>query len=475
MATSVHSHDTQTAGNIATTTTTTTITTVGVDVNTQMINEQFFVDPVSGDDSYTGHEGSPWKTIAKVNAAALVPGDQVLFKRGETFSGKLAPVTSGDANRYILYGVYGTGARPIIDGTADMAFYVDSTATYFRVEHIDFAGSSAANNKGTVQCWTHDAYWYDCIFRDAVGGNNYASGFNGYCREADGSDVYNVTIDTCQAYNNLNTGINFGSSLGTQGPHDILITNCIAHDNGSVLYQDHGIYTRHGAVIENCTCYNNTVGAGIKVNCEGVHNSPYTPIVRNCISYGNHEGIQLDNVGSIVYNNLVYANTHNALATNVTGSDSLVYFNTFVNCTAGVGLVQFGASLPTGMVIKNNLFIQDRLAFNIFCGRSAGTITMANVAANNTIDYNIYYHGDDSIFYDSGVRTWDDWVGYGAEPHGILLANVPDFVTRYTDLHPANAGNLKNLGLCIPGYHQDIDENDREEPPTPGCYEKAIA
>ena len=51
--------------------------------------------------SNTGWDGSPgtidrpWKSIERVNTAKLYPGDQVLFNRGETFTGRIVPKNSG--------------------------------------------------------------------------------------------------------------------------------------------------------------------------------------------------------------------------------------------------------------------------------------------------------------------------------------------------------------------------------------------
>jgi len=70
----------------------------------------------NGNDTNDGLTTSTaWQTISKVNATSLQPGDQVLFRRGDTFYGKIIlPQSSNSQN--ILYGAYGTGAKPIITG-----------------------------------------------------------------------------------------------------------------------------------------------------------------------------------------------------------------------------------------------------------------------------------------------------------------------------------------------------------------------
>ena len=44
---------------------------------------------VSGNDKNAGTKMQPWKTIQKLNSIPLKPGDKVLFKAGEIFSGTI--------------------------------------------------------------------------------------------------------------------------------------------------------------------------------------------------------------------------------------------------------------------------------------------------------------------------------------------------------------------------------------------------
>ncbi|MET0263901.1 MAG: hypothetical protein ABW223_13440, partial [Rariglobus sp.] len=60
-------------------------------------------------------DANAWATIAKVNATALVAGDQVLFKAGGVYrDATLVPSGSGTSANRIVYGAYGTGSKPIL-------------------------------------------------------------------------------------------------------------------------------------------------------------------------------------------------------------------------------------------------------------------------------------------------------------------------------------------------------------------------
>ena len=77
------------------------------------------VDSAAGDDAADG--ASPetaWRTLDRVNKAALRPGDRMLFKRGGLWRGTLRPA-SGAPGRPITYSWYGQGPKPIIQNSAD--------------------------------------------------------------------------------------------------------------------------------------------------------------------------------------------------------------------------------------------------------------------------------------------------------------------------------------------------------------------
>ena len=73
----------------------------------------------NGNDRNSGRStGQTWRSLNKVNTMieTLQPGDEVLFRRGDRFTGSLIISKSGAAGRPIRFGAYGSGDRPIIDG-----------------------------------------------------------------------------------------------------------------------------------------------------------------------------------------------------------------------------------------------------------------------------------------------------------------------------------------------------------------------
>ncbi len=83
----------------------------------------------SGNDSNSGtSESSPWKTISKVNSSTFQPGDNILFKRGETWREALAVPSNGSAGNPITFGAYGSREKPIINGADLVTTWVAGSA-----------------------------------------------------------------------------------------------------------------------------------------------------------------------------------------------------------------------------------------------------------------------------------------------------------------------------------------------------------
>ncbi len=91
----------------------------------------YYVDAQSGNDLWPGTAPSPvsgttassngpWKTLARIGAASLQPGDAVLLKCGQTWREQLTlPVSSGTSAQPVTYGRYPSacGAKPLILGS----------------------------------------------------------------------------------------------------------------------------------------------------------------------------------------------------------------------------------------------------------------------------------------------------------------------------------------------------------------------
>jgi len=79
----------------------------------------YHVDSIDGNDARSGlSPAEAWRSLEKINAADVKPGDRVLFRRGGLWRGQLL-AKCGDKTARTYYGAYGTGPKPIIQGSVD--------------------------------------------------------------------------------------------------------------------------------------------------------------------------------------------------------------------------------------------------------------------------------------------------------------------------------------------------------------------
>ncbi|HBI17264.1 MAG TPA: hypothetical protein DDY52_03930 [Candidatus Moranbacteria bacterium] len=75
----------------------------------------YYIDATSGSDLNSGiTEDEAWQTIDKVNNSTFNSGDNILFKRGETWREQLIIPSSGSEGNPITFGAYGDGNAPKI-------------------------------------------------------------------------------------------------------------------------------------------------------------------------------------------------------------------------------------------------------------------------------------------------------------------------------------------------------------------------
>ncbi len=91
--------------------------TSGIIFLTYQVSATNYYLSTSGNDTNSGtSESLPWQSLAKINSFIPNPGDQILLKRGDEWTGSLTVKASGIAGNPITFGTYGTGANPIISG-----------------------------------------------------------------------------------------------------------------------------------------------------------------------------------------------------------------------------------------------------------------------------------------------------------------------------------------------------------------------
>lgn len=123
-----------------------------------------YVDSNSDKLNNTGSIDEPIRSLEQLNAIDLVPGDQVLFKKGTSYRGQLFP-KSGNSELDIVYSTYGDsdGERPIlygsIEGNNDDDWLIEQDNIYMFKYTANWDIGNVIFNNGEgfgVKKWTFD-------------------------------------------------------------------------------------------------------------------------------------------------------------------------------------------------------------------------------------------------------------------------------------------------------------------------------
>jgi hypothetical protein len=217
----------------------------------------------AGEDAAPGSATSPWRTLGRVNTVVLKPGDAVLLRGGDTFSGGLRFDASdaGTATSPIVVTSYGSGRATIASGTAaGMSIYnaagyrisdlalvgsggVASGITFFndlsggiklpsiRIDSVEVSGYGRDGIE--IGSWNGASGYRDVQIVDAVAHDNVRTGIFVYAQQPNVHE--SVTISGARAFNNFgtaNTGTNSGSGIVLSGVNGGAIERSVAHSNG---------------------------------------------------------------------------------------------------------------------------------------------------------------------------------------------------------------------------------------------------
>ncbi|MCA1935497.1 MAG: right-handed parallel beta-helix repeat-containing protein [Asticcacaulis sp.] len=77
-----------------------------------VVAADYYVNGTSGNDAQPGTQAQPWRSLSRVNAQTLEPGDRILLARGTAFVGHLTIAQSGTEAKPIVVSAYGEGPAP---------------------------------------------------------------------------------------------------------------------------------------------------------------------------------------------------------------------------------------------------------------------------------------------------------------------------------------------------------------------------
>jgi hypothetical protein len=289
------------------------------------------VDSVNGSDSNPGTLAEPWKTIAKVNATTLSPGQSVGFKSGGVWRETLTPGQSGASGNPITFSAYGTGADPL------------------------FLASTAASTSGA---WTSGGsnLWYDTV--SAAPATVWMDGSALPLAASQAALIAGGTLDQWWWDGSSKVYVNSGSNsvaptdVGGVGTHAFEIPQ---RDNCSLTN------LRSYIVLDSLDCaYTNSAGMSV--------------------SNSDHVTVQNSTVSQTWKTGMIFAGDTNLAINNNTVSYAgrLGTATTDTEDASGVSV----DNCQTGLVHGNTVSYSSRNNFLLYDGRSS----------NITFEYNVSHH-----------------------------------------------------------------------------------
>ena len=439
----------------------------------------YYVDSVGGNDANTGISISQaWQSLTNVNANAFGPGDNILFKAGDTWSGQLHPLGSGNTNGQVTIDRYGSGAKPVISGggISGGAVYLQNQQ-YWSINNLDVNNSGSGTNNpvkqgiyiendsaGTLNsiyvsnCYIHDVSGVMTNYMDSKmsGGivfNIKASNTNVPSNWHDVRIVNNVITNVASQGILLRSlyiskpwdpVLNYGAGYGIYYPStNVLIANNVL---GSIAGDGIVTWCCHGALVQSNYCQqanNNTLGQG--------HVAIWPYISENCVFQYNEvcqtqtkvDGMAFDfdagNQNCIYQYNYSHDNQGGFLnmCSTANANGNIARYNISQNDGCLAGSRVFTIAQPgnhNNSVYNNTIYVSSNnpVVFqddgggssnsliyfynNIFINQGTGSVT---TPAGCVFDYNLYY-GNGSIASDTHkILSNPQLVSAGSGTYGL--------------------------------------------------------
>lgn len=445
----------------------------------------FFVSNTGNDANAGTDPGHPWAhapgmsgATGNAASAALIPGDAILLKCGDSWlNTTLTAPVGGNSTGQITLSAYGTGAKPIISAAANNPAITVTNANlgYWTINGLDLRASGIISGISLPATIYHN-YWSsdllpvpNWIIQNCVSNASfYLSGPN--------TTVRNNVLDGTGNSNPPYGGIILRSQVNTNG---LVEGNDVSH------FKDRGIWINRGA--NNATIRYNTVhhiltgsdNTGMGVNMDG-----FEVAVLNAQTYGNwiHHcdgiGVTHENgIGSKVNYNLIHDcaqggvdvinySTYQTQASNIEINYNVI-FNTNVGIMIldaqtivsigntiyqGTGANSFGYGIWTVDTNVSHLTFQN----NIVAGSWTHPIQVrTSKAIWDAFDYNDIVPTGTEVVYQAGTtvsQTLAQLQALGLMTHGITAD--PQFVSTVTPDFSLAPGSPARTGVNLGAAYQ---------------------
>jgi parallel beta-helix repeat protein len=389
--------------------------------------------------STIGGTASVYKTVADINACTFTNSDNILFRKGQTFSGQLTSegwVYHGHIGTPITFSSFGTGAAPIISG-GNCCIRID-TSSYIVLDGLTASGSAAAWNGGFYVNACDNVTIRNCTALDSAD------------PEADGIRILNstnCTVDTCTV---TNTGYNGIFVFGGVGHTGNIVKNCTVYDIPITGIDAVGLFGNrlNGVYIQDNECYDCKAGIYIgyvdnsEISGNNVHDN------KGAGALGEPYGMGMMSCSTnLVFDNTFHDNNNKAL--DCYGDDGVVYghsdgnkfyrnvFSDHTQAGAGDGM-HFSSN--DGLGVNNN-----EVYYNIMSGNLKGLSYDIEAGSTGNVAYNNTIYGNGIGLYlehaNPGV-TWKNNLFSNNTTYDVSATSSSTPTHTYNSYYDSGAGNL---------------------------------
>ena len=240
----------------------------------------YYFSSLGNDATGNGSLATPWQSIGKLNSLSLRPGDNALFRAGDTFTGKMW-LDANDAGTNALgnfvapvtissYGAVGATTRAKIVSPYNSEAFVAYNAGGIDLSNLEFVSGGFSNGGRTngvhflLDQAAHGAFSRVKHIRvDNVVSNGFGlSGLQVWAHNTMG--FADVKVTGSEFSGNGYAGVYVGATQSQYKTHsDVVIDGVSAHDNpgyvGALPITGHGVILANtdGGAIQNSVAYDN--------------------------------------------------------------------------------------------------------------------------------------------------------------------------------------------------------------------------
>ncbi|EMR74679.1 Right handed beta helix region [Thermoplasmatales archaeon SCGC AB-540-F20] len=380
----------------------------------------YYVDN-DGDDSNDGLSPStPWRTIGKINTelngGVINQGDDIYFKRGDTFTDTgLGIRLGGTSSDWMIIGAYGSGADPIISGNSvngNNVKIVAGSIGYIKVHDLDLRNSNA-NSFQCIETGLHNITVFNVdILNSGTSGMRISrtdhykvenctvtnAGLGGILiyGAAGGTLSRNGKLLNCTVTDSATDGFTHhdaGAGLDIGANH--YIYNCVSSGSGENGFD---ITSGSNFYVQDCTAYDNSISPFV------LGHDVQEIVIDNFYGYDDSYGFLATEAHDVIIRNSVYTfpDGGNAYIIYIYGKDGdeqttdLAIYNNNLIWDSGTGVVTLHRDI-LNLNFKNNIF---HSIGNTYPG------TFVNIVQGTLSSYNMYW--DNNIFWRGDGGAGDD-------------------------------------------------------------------